>query len=71
MRYSVKNLIKVDRTTRAGNDGKLIFCPDCFHSKRVYHFAWAGIWCKNKECDYTYEKSPNKSISKNEWLIKK
>jgi hypothetical protein len=65
------NLIKVSRYTRAGQEGKLIICPFCFNSVRVYHFSWAGLWCINKECDYTYEKSPNKSISKNEWLLKK
>lgn len=67
----MENLIKVSKTTRASREGRLIICPYCFNSRRVHHFAWAGLWCVNEECDYTFVKSPNNSIPKNEWLIKK
>jgi len=65
-----KDLINVDKTTRAGKGGKLIYCPDCFYSFRVYHFAWAGLWCLDKDCDFSYQNSPNFSIPKNKWLVK-
>ena len=45
----MENLIKVSKTTRASREGRLIFCPDCFNSQRVYHFAWAGLYCSNKD----------------------
>lgn len=67
----MENLVKVDKHTRASREGRLIFCPDCFNSKTIYHFAWAGLWCSNKECDFSYEKSPNFSIPKNMWLVTK
>jgi len=37
---------KVDRYTRAGNDGKLIQCPECGEQSRVYHFAWLDLVAK-------------------------
>lgn len=64
MTYSVKYLIKVDKTKKARNDGKLIYCPECFYSRKVYHFAWTELWCLNKECDFNNDKSPNLSIQK-------
>lgn len=57
----MENLIKVSKTTRASKEGKLIFCPHCFNSIKVYHFAWSSIRCFNKEC--------NELNEKNEWLV--
>lgn len=57
----MENLIKVSKTTRASKEGRLIFCPHCFNSKKVYHFAWASFRCPIEEC--------NKLIDKNEWLV--
>jgi hypothetical protein len=57
----MKNLIKVSRTTRASIKGKLIFCPHCFSSYKVYHFAWSFFRCPNEEC--------NKLNDKNEGLV--
>lgn len=52
---------KVSNTTRAGRNGKLIFCPHCFNSYKVYHFAWSCFRCPIEECDKLNEK--------NEWLV--
>ena len=50
---------KVDRYTRAVNDGKLIQCPECGEQSRVYHFAWAGLACQGCSA----------MVDKGEWLI--
>ena len=52
-----KKYKKVDRNTRAGNDGRLIRCPYCNKETTVYHFAWSGIKCQNCK----------KMVDKNEW----
>ena len=57
----MENLIKVSKHTRAGSNGKIIYCPNCYTSTRVYHFAWAGLRCYNNDC--------NKFHEKNEWLV--
>ena len=67
----MENLIKVSKTTRASREGRLIFCPDCFNSKKVYHFAWAGIYCSNEECDFSQQKANGIMIDKYDWLILK
>lgn len=59
----MKNLTNVTGKTRAKKDGKFIYCPHCYTSKKVYHFAWAGIRCSNPDC--------NQFNDKNEWLIHK
>jgi len=46
---------KVDRYTRAGNDGRLIKCPHCKKIKRVYHFAWSAVKCSG--CSNMVDKS--------------
>ena len=72
------NLIQVSKHTRAGNDGKLIYCPHCNFPQRVYHFAWAGILCNNDDCDFSnakaYDENGNikkdlKFIDKYIWLV--
>ena len=35
---------KVTRYTRAGRDGKAIYCP-CGKRSKVYHFAWSALKC--------------------------
>jgi hypothetical protein len=67
----MENLIKVTKTTRASREGRLIFCPDCFNSQRVYHFAWAGLYCSNKECDFSRKETNRIMIDKLMWLVEK
>ena len=38
---------QVNKTTRAPNAGRLIYCPFCGHAARVYHFAWAALTCSS------------------------
>ena len=35
----------VNKHTRAGNSGKIIFCPCGEHSLKVYHFSWSALNC--------------------------
>ena len=35
----------VNKHTRAGRDGKKIFCPNCMAMRRVYSFAWSALMC--------------------------
>ena len=49
----------VNRHTRAGRDGKEIFCPNCMAVKRVYHFAWSALMCN--PC--------NSEVQKGEFLL--
>ena len=65
----MENLIKVSKTTRESRKGRLIFCPDCFYSSRVYHFAWAGLYCSNKECDFSRKETNRIMIDKFMWLV--
>lgn len=41
----IPKLKKVNRYTRAGNNGKVIVCPECNHHTRVYHFSWSAVGC--------------------------
>jgi ribosomal protein S27E len=50
----------LNRFTRAGHDGRVIYCPVCAHSVRVFHFAWFALTCG--PCQ--------KMIDKNQWLTK-
>ena len=36
---------KVNRYTRAGNNGKAIKCPNCCASATVFHFSWSALGC--------------------------
>jgi len=49
----------VNKHTRAGRDGKVIFCPNCMAVKRVYHFAWSALMCN--PC--------NSEVQKGEFLL--
>lgn len=51
--------MNVNRHTRAGGNGKQIFCPHCNHCYTVYHFAWSALQCS----------SCKKIPVKNEWLL--
>jgi len=52
---------KVNKYTRAGQNGKFIVCPKCKHEVRVYHFSWTDSHCKICK----------KMINKEEWSISK
>lgn len=39
----------VTNHTRAGKNGKEIFCPKCGGNHIVYHFAWCAITCQTCE----------------------
>ena len=47
--------MNVTKSTRAGNSGKLIICPQCNNEARVYHFAWSALCCIH--CDAAVNKS--------------
>jgi ribosomal protein S27E len=51
---------KVNKFTRAGKNGKAIYCPNCNNQAIVYHFAWSGLGCQ--KC--------KKMIDKNDWKLK-
>ena len=51
MTQSNKN---VNKYTRAGNNGKVIICPECNTSKRVFHFSWSALGCP--DCHYIVDK---------------
>ena len=52
---------KVNKYTRAGQNGKIISCPSCKHEARIYHFSWVALGCQ--KC--------KKMIDKQEWNISK
>tara|TARA_R100001163_G_C4979418_1_gene136147 strand:+ start:237 stop:488 length:252 start_codon:yes stop_codon:yes gene_type:complete len=56
----VKGLKNVNRYTRAGKSGKVIYCPNCNAPETVYNFSWALATCPS--CDTT--------SYKHEWLVK-
>jgi len=35
----------VNKHTRAGKNGKTIYCPECNAPNKVYHFSWSAITC--------------------------
>ncbi len=45
---------KVTRYTRAGNNGKVIICPECNNKHRVFHFSWSALGCQH--CHYIVDK---------------
>ena len=53
-------MIKVNKNTRAGHQGKDIVCPKCNHVGKVYHFTWGNLGCINCK----------KIINKYDWIIK-
>ena len=55
----VEGLKNVNRYTRAGKSGKVIYCPNCNAPEIVYNFSWALATCPS--CDTT--------SYKNDWLV--
>lgn len=51
--------MKVNKTTRAGYQGRDISCPHCQSVNTVYHFSWSAIQCT--KCKLM--------VDKNEWDI--
>ena len=45
---------KITRYTRAGNNGKVIICPECNNEARVFHFSWSALGCQH--CKYIVDK---------------
>ena len=45
--------------SRTGFDGKLIKCPACEATHRVYHLSWSALSCQ----------SCNQMIDKYDWMI--
>ena len=45
---------RVNRYTRAGNNGKVIICPKCNNKARVFHFSWSALGCQH--CKYIVDK---------------
>ena len=44
----VKNLdrfVRVPKFTQGSKKGKVIFCPHCSNSHKVYNFAWTALEC--------------------------
>jgi len=62
----------ITRYTRAGKNGKTLYCPHCAHSIMVYHFSWDALVCV--ECKEINKYNPKAidaecEISKSEWLL--
>ena len=36
---------KVTKYTRAGREGRTIYCPECNAPNKVYHFSWSALTC--------------------------
>ena len=51
--------VKVNKNTRAGAEGKDIFCPHCHTLSRVYHFSWSAFTCNHCSTD----------VNKEDWLV--
>ena len=51
--------VKVNKNTRAGAEGKDIFCPHCHTLSRVYHFSWSAFTCRHCSTD----------VNKEDWLV--
>ena len=49
----------INRYTRAGNNGKVIKCPNCCASATVFHFSWSALVC---QCC-------RDSINKPDWIL--
>ncbi len=57
-KFDIEPITKtVNRYTRAGYEGRNIFCPKCDKKSRVFHFSWSALNCQH--CDTM--------IDKNQW----
>jgi DNA-directed RNA polymerase subunit RPC12/RpoP len=52
---------KVNKYSRAGNEGKELACPYCKEKVIVWHFAWVAMTCQ--KC--------KRMVDKSEWIIVK
>jgi ribosomal protein S27E len=59
MRRVTLSMTKVNRYTRAGQDGKWITCPKCSQTSKVYHFSWSALTC---QCC-------RESVNKSDWEV--
>jgi len=50
----------VTSKTRAGWNGKIIFCPVCDDMTVIYHFAWSALYCST--C--------NSDVKKTDWFVR-
>ncbi len=55
----VPSVKKVNKHTRAGNNGKEIVCSHCSAPATVFHFSWSALTCQY--C--------GKSINKQDWYL--
>jgi len=61
----------VTRYTRAGRDGKYIFCPVCQNAKKVYHFSWGATICLPcRDNGTSFNGKDAGEIDKSEWLVR-
>ena len=42
----MQTINKVNKYTRAGNNGKVIICPECDNKATVFHFSWSALVCQ-------------------------
>jgi len=51
---------KVNKYTRAGKDGKFIWCPKCLVKCVVFHFSWYALVCNYCKAE----------VQKLKWIMK-
>ena len=62
----------VTKHTRAGKNGKDLYCPHCARSVHVYHFSWDAlvcVECKRRNANNPKATDADCEISKSEWLL--
>jgi ribosomal protein S27E len=52
-------MLKVNKRTRAGKNGKIVICPFCAEKQIVYHFSFVACTCQ----------ACKKLVDKYEWLV--
>jgi len=55
MNEDLSDFIPVTKRSRTGRFGRLILCPHCKETTRVYHFAWVALQCGG--CNVTVNKT--------------
>ena len=61
-RQGTKDWEPITRWTRASSAGRLIRCPHCGTTARVFHFSWAAVTCQG--CDRMVDKYAYTTIIK-------
>jgi len=64
--------LHVTRHTRAGKNGKDLYCPHCANRVHVYHFSWDALVCG--KCKRDNKSNPiatdaDCEIPKSDWLL--